>query len=101
MVSLLAAPRCDPIVDPDLIPLPSNKALWEAKNVWDWQIEYRKASQSPRSLCCELRTMGDLVCAQHGLSHCWEHGGTREALKSWTSEIDGLGLILLSMAATI
>ena len=93
-----------PIANPNMHTLPSSKALWEAKTSWEWEHEYDLASRrvhpSPR-----LETVGDFIIAKLG---CPGKSGVdsqkeviEEMIDKWYSEMDGLGMMLAALVASL
>ncbi|KAF7550709.1 hypothetical protein G7046_g7933 [Stylonectria norvegica] len=51
------------VENPFFLPLPSNRAMWEARNSWTWEGEYGAFSQNFTANECQLHTVGDLAAA--------------------------------------
>ena len=87
------------------IPLPSGKALWEAKSAWEWE-ERNAASRGSSGGGMKLETVGDLALAhmqRDGM--CVSGSGERpgvaddEVLDDWHTGVDGLGMLLAAVVA--
>ena len=87
------------------IPLPSGKALWEARSAWVWEKEYA-ARQGSSGGGMKLETVGDLALAHMerdgmGVSGSGESPGVAgyEVLDDWHAGVDGLGMLLAAVVA--
>ncbi|KAK3356755.1 hypothetical protein B0T25DRAFT_537327 [Lasiosphaeria hispida] len=97
---------CNLILDPYSIPLPSDKALWEAKSLGAWEEAY-DASLAARGADHQQRfdTLGDLVAAKHGggrsavMSTGCGGDGVGGALDDWHAGLDGVGMMLAIVLA--
>ena len=91
------------IPDANHILLPSNRALWEAKDIWTWEREYdaflsQSTVDQPR-----LDTVADLAIAKHlTRSDIALEGNPNSvvgALDNWHSRLDSLGMLLTTVIA--
>ena len=111
---VIGSPASDPIFNPHLHSLPSSKALWEARTSWEWEREYEAAAMHQRMREAtmhpppRIETMGDFIIAKlgsMGSSH-GSHGNLNasavdEILDQWYAEIDGLGMMLAAVVASL
>lgn len=96
--------KTSPIANPNMHNLPSSKALWEAKTCWEWEHEYDLAAKSVHP-GPELETVGDFIIAKLGVPGKSVTGEYKEAIEDmigkWYSEMDGLGMMLAALVASL
>ncbi|KAK0708584.1 hypothetical protein B0H67DRAFT_672808 [Lasiosphaeris hirsuta] len=111
---VVGAEGCDIIMDPNLIPLPSGRALWEARTETDWAREFEAAWAEVRVNGPRLDTVGDLAVAKFGAGAgtgvmVGFKGGVGEGrsravedvLDGWHAGLDGLGMLLAAVMAGV
>jgi hypothetical protein len=105
MALIVGGGACTLIMDPYSIPLPSEKALWEARSQWEWETLYNASMAEPS----RFDSLGDLVMAKHGgdvsVAGVIRGGGAgdcvEEALDDWHGGLDGLGMMIAALLASL
>ncbi|SPN96538.1 uncharacterized protein DNG_00063 [Cephalotrichum gorgonifer] len=109
IVALIVGSEGSPsIANPFRLPLPSGRALWEARSAWEWETEYDAWWGQSEGIADRLETVGDLSIAQlrRGGGDGWgmpgDFGGVGDdALDSWHAGVDGLGMLLTAVIADV
>ena len=105
MALIVGGSACTLIVNPYSIPLPSEKALWEARSRWEWETLYSASMAEPS----RFNSLGDLVMAKHGgndsVAGVLPGGGAddcvQEALDDWHAGVDGVGVMIATVLASL
>ncbi|KAK3347184.1 hypothetical protein B0T25DRAFT_614087 [Lasiosphaeria hispida] len=108
---VVGAEGCDIIMDPNLIPLPSGRALWEARTEADWEREFEAAWAEFRVNGPRLDTVGDLAVAKFGAGGAvmgfkgglgdGRNRAVGDVLDGWHAGLDGLGMMLAAVMAGV
>ncbi|KPM44072.1 hypothetical protein AK830_g2425 [Neonectria ditissima] len=105
---VLGSEGSDGVEAPFFLPLPSGKAMWEAKNAWSWEGEYGAFWQDLKTNKPRLDTLGDLATAHMQQDNRCDAGmggslGDEEddVLDSWHAGVDGLGMMLAAIIADV
>ncbi|KAK3395295.1 hypothetical protein B0H63DRAFT_463001, partial [Podospora didyma] len=90
---------CDAIWDPQSMPLPSSKSLWEARTRWEWEREYEAhwAEAAVDVTRPRLDTIGDLVVVKYGAKGGDWKATVDDVLDTWHAGLDGLGMLLAAV----
>jgi hypothetical protein len=95
-------PRCSRNLDPEVIPLPSHRDLWEARSHREWDAKYYSIwSELKADRASRFCTIGDLITAQQKVMLQGGAGGALARLDAWNAGVDGLGMMLTAVTAGI
>ena len=84
---------------PYMIPLPSNKALWEAGTRDTWKATREELFASQEATQPRLYSLGDLFVAQNSAALYNNTNDAQIGLSEWHAGADGLGMMLTAITA--
>ena len=105
LASLVTSAARSAILAPDLVYLPSSRALWEANDALTWEMEYNAFWTELKINSSRPRTVADLAAAQRSVgSGTAMRGNNRsvaDMLDGWHADLDGLGMMLAAVCTDV
>jgi hypothetical protein len=101
---LVGSEPCNNLIDPNEIPLPSSRGLWEARGTWEWKSEYNKSQAESLGGTARVQNVSEFAIAKRGGTEAVIAGSSNrieDAIVDWYADVDGLGMVFAAVLAGV